>query len=96
MKKKVTRCYIIPTFINNIKYLTRSEVIEELGVTRQSLWRWRKAGLVPPGNCYRGRQVIFNEEDRTLIESCGLRVSPIQGEESRQLEPDLDEKNRLE
>lgn len=86
----------MPIFVNNIKYLTTSDIVETLGVTRQTLWRWRKAGLVPKGNRYRGRKVIFNEQDRASIESYALRVSPIQGDESQQLDLGLGDENRLE
>ena len=37
----------MPVLVNNISYLTASEVLEEVNVTRQTLWRWRQDQKIP-------------------------------------------------
>ena len=39
----------MPVEIQGAQYFTNSEVSEELGVSRQTLWRWREKGRIPTG-----------------------------------------------
>jgi len=41
-------------------YLCVSEVAERIGVSRQTLWRWRTEGEIPTGHRYRGGKVVFS------------------------------------
>lgn len=73
------------TIINAIKYLTASELVEELDVTRQTLWRWRQEGKIPAGHRFRGRHVLFSPEEVDAIVQYANRIEPIDGSPGAQL-----------
>ena len=69
----------MPTIVNEVSYLTASELLDQLDITRQTLWRWRQEGKIPAGHRYRGRQVIFSEEEVEVIKEFANRIEPIEG-----------------
>ena len=75
----------MPTVVNEISYITASELLEELDVTRQTLWRWRQEGKIPSGHRYRGRQVLFSAEEVEVIREFANRIEPIDGSSGGQL-----------
>jgi excisionase family DNA binding protein len=71
--------------IDKKQYITTSEILEMVGVSRQTLWRWRQEGKIPAGHRYRGRQVVFNSEEVTVIQEYANRIEPIDTSEVGQL-----------
>ncbi|MCG7955068.1 MAG: helix-turn-helix domain-containing protein [Candidatus Thiodiazotropha endolucinida] len=71
--------------INGIKYLSATEVLETVDVTRQTLWRWRQEGKIPAGHRFRGRQVVFSLEEVTAIQEYANRIEPIDNSDAGQL-----------
>ena len=67
----------MPIEIEGVQYLTRTEVLDEVAVTRQTLWRWQREGKVPAGFRYRGRQVVFGPGDVAAIRDFAHRLEPI-------------------
>jgi len=67
----------MPVEVNGKEYLQVTEVADMVGVTRQTLWRWRQAGSIPIGRKYRGRQVIYNRDEVELIRQFSERIEPI-------------------
>lgn len=67
----------MPLHINGTEFYTVSDLAEELKVTRQTLWRWRKDGEVPSGSKYRNREVVFTEEECEEIRRYAHRLEPI-------------------
>ena len=63
--------------INGDVYVNAAEVVERLGISRQTLWRWRQEEKIPQGHRYRGRQVLFSENEFAEIESFANRLEPI-------------------
>ena len=63
--------------INGEKYLQATEVAEAIGVTRQTLWRWRRDGSIPVGSKYRGRQIIYTPTEVETIRQFSQRIEPI-------------------
>jgi len=57
-------------------YLTK-EVAESLGISRQTLWRWRQEGHIPPGSRFRDRQVVFTETEVEVIREYAYRLEPV-------------------
>mgnify|MGYP003110288474 CR=1 FL=1 len=45
------------------KYLKATEVAQMLGVSRWTIWRWRKEGLLPPAFIMGRTMVRWREED---------------------------------
>lgn len=71
--------------IGEIRYLTMSEVARQLGVARQTLWRWRRDGQVPAGRKFRGKQIIFAPAEVEAIREYAYRTEPIADNDASQL-----------
>lgn len=67
----------MPVEIQGFEYLSLGEVAEKVGVTRQTLWRWRRRDRVPQGHRGRGGMVLFNPEEVRAIRAFAERVEPI-------------------
>jgi predicted DNA-binding transcriptional regulator AlpA len=63
--------------VEGIRYLTLPEVLQQMQITRQTLWRWRREGHIPAGRRFRDRQVLFSEDEVALIRSHANRIEPI-------------------
>jgi predicted DNA-binding transcriptional regulator AlpA len=63
--------------IEGVEYLTVAEVLQEMQITRQTLWRWRHEGLIPQGRRFRSRQLLFNGEEAAAIRRYANRIEPI-------------------
>lgn len=57
-------------------YVGSSEVARAIGVSRQTLWRWRQAGRVPAGRIFRGRHVVFTLPEVEVIRAYATRLEP--------------------
>lgn len=68
----------MPVRIDGEEYSTNSEVSEELGVSRQTLWRWREKGRIPTGLRYRTRQVLFKKAEVEVIRQFANHLEPIE------------------
>jgi predicted DNA-binding transcriptional regulator AlpA len=68
----------MPVNVEGEQYYTNSEVSGELGVSRQTLWRWREKGNIPAGLRYRTRQVLFKIEEVEAIKQFANRLVPIE------------------
>lgn len=71
--------------IGDVRYLTAAEVARALGVSRQTLWRWRQDGKIPPGHRYRDRQVVFSEAEFEVVRQYANRIEPIEAGTGQQL-----------
>jgi DNA-binding transcriptional MerR regulator len=63
--------------IGDQRFYPLTEVAEELRVSRQSLWLWRKSGKIPMGQRGR-RQVLFTEAEVSTIRDYANRLEPIE------------------
>jgi excisionase family DNA binding protein len=75
----------MPRLIEGVEYYSTAEVAVTTGVSRQTLWRWRHAGKIPPGHRLRDRQVIFTRTELESITEYASRVEPIPSEAREQL-----------
>ncbi|HET9215362.1 MAG TPA: helix-turn-helix domain-containing protein [Terriglobia bacterium] len=62
--------------IEGVRYFSAADVQQQLSVTRQTLWRWRREGKVPLGQRYRDRQVLYTEDDLKVIREYANRLVP--------------------
>ncbi len=70
--------------IAGVTYFSAAEVTQELGISRQTLWRWRQEGRIPPGHRYRNRRVLFTTHEVEAIRQFANRVEPIEHPEIEQ------------
>jgi len=75
----------MPVQVGGLTYYTNNEVSEELGVSRQTLWRWREKGRIPSGVRYRTRQVLFTADEVAAIREYSNKLVPIELGGTRQL-----------
>jgi len=69
----------MPVDIGGKSYCTATEVALQLGISRQTLWRWRQSGDVPSGRRFKGQQVVFNEAEQALIRQQLHRLGETRG-----------------
>lgn len=60
--------------IQGVDYYSTAEVVEAAGISRQTLWRWRKEGVVPQGHRFRSRMLLFSKRERDRILSYANRI----------------------
>lgn len=73
----VTSCNLVtnqmatkPTLrINEIDYFSASGIIKELGVSRQTFWRWRQKQQIPAGHRFRDGRIVFTSQEVEAIKS---------------------------
>jgi predicted DNA-binding transcriptional regulator AlpA len=68
----------MPLEIDKITYYTAADIHRDVGVARQTLWRWRKKGKIPQGRRYRDRQVVFTEQEVEAIREYSNRLEPVE------------------
>ena len=68
-----------PVEIEDLQFFGVSELVEEVGVSRQTLWRWRNDGKIPAGHRYRDGRVLFTSEQVEEICRFANRLDPIEG-----------------
>ena len=75
----------MPFLIDRTEYFTASDIQRDLGIARQTLWRWRKGGKIPQGRRYRDRQVVFTREEVDAIRDYSNRLEPVESVGNDQL-----------
>lgn len=71
----------MPIQIEGKEYLTVSDLVEELGVSRQTIWRWRQQDKIPQGNTLRGRWVVFTPREVDAIRTFAFQLKPLNDHE---------------
>lgn len=71
--------------IEGVQYFTGTDVIKEVGVSRQTLWRWRQEGKIPQGHRYRDGRVLFTQTELEAIREFANRIEPINEASASQL-----------
>ena len=77
----------MPLLLSGNTFFTNGEAAERAGVTRQTLWRWRSDGHIPLGRQYRGKSVLFTEDELTEIVQYAHRIEPL--DVDRSIQPSL-------
>lgn len=69
---------VMPVLIGNVRYFSAVEICKELRVSRTTFWRWRADRRIPNGRRYRGKRVLFNEEELEAIREFANRLEPVE------------------
>jgi transposase-like protein len=67
----------MPLQIEGVPYLTVTEILDEMHITRQTLWRWRQEGRIPLGRRNRRRHLLFTSEEAEEIRRYANRIEPV-------------------
>ena len=67
----------MPREVKGTQYFSVTEVAADLEVSRQTMWRWRKDGKIPPGHRFRDRQVFFTVSEVESVREYANHVEPI-------------------
>ena len=70
----------MPLLVSGKEFFTATEVAQDVGVVRQTLWRWRQEGKIPSGSRYRDRQILFTQVELDRIREFAHRVEPLVSE----------------
>jgi predicted DNA-binding transcriptional regulator AlpA len=62
--------------IDGTQYYSLAEVTGRVGVSRQTIWRWRREQKIPSGYRLRNRQIVFKQEELEAIKSYSKSVEP--------------------
>jgi predicted DNA-binding transcriptional regulator AlpA len=71
--------------INDVSYLTASEIIKSLGISRQTFWRWRSAQKIPLGYRYRDGRIVYTEDEFELIKQFAHRLEALDQPRPKQM-----------
>jgi hypothetical protein len=66
----------VSVLVNDREFFTASEIADDVGVVRQTLWRWRLSGKIPKGYRFRDRQILFTREEREIIRDYAHKLEP--------------------
>jgi predicted site-specific integrase-resolvase len=71
--------------INGTEYFSAAEILDQLGIARQTLWRWRQQGKIPAGHRYRDKILLFTSDEAEEIRQFANRVEQIEPNNKLQL-----------
>ena len=66
----------MPLEISGSTYYSTATVLEDADISRQTLWRWRREGLVPQGHRFRNGQLLFTQDEYRQILAYANRIEP--------------------
>lgn len=62
--------------ISGVRYHSTAAVLAKADVSRQTLWRWRREGLIPKGHRFRNGRLLFTESEYEAILAYANHVEP--------------------
>ncbi len=74
-----------PVRIGDAELFSAESVQAALGISRQTLWRWRQDGKIPPGYRDRRRRLFFTAEEFEAVRAYAFRIEPAQAVHGSQL-----------
>lgn len=78
---------MMPIDIEGVEYFTAADIHREVGIVRQTLWRWRRARKVPQGRRYRDKSIVFTRAEVDAIREYSNRLAPADPPPLRQTTP---------
>jgi hypothetical protein len=53
--------------INGVEYYGATQLLGEIGVSRQTFWRWRRKGQIPAGHRFRDGRLLFTGPEAEMV-----------------------------
>ena len=66
----------MPLGIDGRDYFTAKEICELVGISRQTLWRWRQSTRISSGLRFRGKRLVFSSLELEQIRGYALALEP--------------------
>jgi len=66
--------FVATLMVNGVEYFPATELLVEIGVSRQTLWRWRRRGQIPRGRRYRDGRILFTGREVEMIKRFATSV----------------------
>lgn len=73
----------MPIQIEGVEYFTAADIQRQIGVVRQTLWRWRRARKIPQGRRYRDKTIVFTLAEVEVIRDYSNRLEPVEPPQPR-------------
>ena len=67
----------MPKEIESSEYWLAAELIRELHVSRQTLWRWRRLRKIAVGRRFRDGQILFTAAEAETMRHYANKVEPV-------------------
>lgn len=80
----------MPIKIDGVAYFTAADIQREVGVVRQTLWRWRKGRKIPQGRRYRDKNIVFTRGEVDTIREYSNRLEPADARQPRRQDGDAE------
>lgn len=74
---------VMPIAIDGVEYFTAADIQREVRVVRQTLWRRRRARVIPRGLRYRNKAIAFTRTEVQAIQEYSNRLEPAEPSPSR-------------
>ena len=75
----------MPINVDGVEMYAMADVAGEIGVSRQTLWRWKKDAKIPPGHRFRDGRVVFTSDEMEEIRRYANRLEPIDQPRTNQM-----------
>ncbi len=62
--------------IDGVSYINTRQLEDDLGLSRQTLWRWRKAGKIPDGQRLQNNVIVYSPEEVETIKMYANHLEP--------------------
>ena len=72
----LNRLLSMPLEIAGAEYVTTAEVCRLVGISRQTLWRWRQDARIPTGRRFRGQRLVFSSDEVEQIRRYASLLEP--------------------
>ena len=63
--------------INGVEYYATAQLLEEIRVSRQTFWRWRRRGQIPAGHRFRDGRLLFTGPEAEMIRSFATSIQAV-------------------
>jgi len=63
--------------VEGVSYVPAADLARELGVTRQTIWRWRTEGKIPAGHRFRNGRVLFSSTEADAVRRFARQIEPL-------------------